>query len=62
MEYVWDEALIYGVQPDAATGVREDAGVVVDAEAGTDAGAELCENVCDNADVDSDLQIALGLS
>ena len=60
MEYVWDEALIYGVQPDAATGVREDAGVVVDAEAGTDAGAELCENVRAHEDVNVDSPIALG--
>ena len=60
MEYVWDEALIYGVQPDAAIGVREDAGVVVDAEAGTDAGAELCENVRAHEDVNVDSPIALG--
>ena len=40
MEVVLDEALIYGVRPDAATAVREDAAVAVDADADTDATAD----------------------
>ena len=59
MEFVLDEGLTYGVRPDAAAGVRKDAGVVVDAKADTDACAELCEDVCDNDDANVDLHLAL---